>query len=790
MFKFFTNDLRRNLIKIICLTVGLSVGFLLVAKIYFEQTYDTFFTDIDRIYRLTESVVQNGEYREYPNVPAGMAKEISRNLPQVEEATTITHLTGNTTIKLDDGRLFEVKEILLADTSFFNLLDTRIIEGDPRIAMGIENQVMIPRSLADKIGGDVMGLQLVNIGFTDDIKMTIAGVYEDYPLNSTIPNGIYMSMASCEKIGWGSTENLLGNESFEGYVKLAKGVKPEEMHGPIINMLKKKLPDMVFDISDYRIWLRPLKGFYSSRDVVKTMSWMLGMLATVMIMCAGLNYLLIVIGQLTGRSKEMAVRKCYGTGRRQIFIRVMGESLFFLLVSLGLAILIAFSLSGLCKELLGYTPQQLFSTGKVWIVEGAVCSGLLVVTGVLPSIMYCRTPVANAFRPANHGRRIWKLALLAIQFFASGLLVCLLLLTGRQYAMVGNLPLGYDYENIGIFMQNDLEWERVNTIRKELGKLPFVEGTATYVRDFTDLGGANNVWTEGQFDNQVNVADLGVANPELIDVMGIKIVQGRNFREESDTTSNEVLVDERFIDIMQKYFSMEDRDVVGKTIYMTGHSNDMRAPLPLNIVGVFENMRRGGFETESADQRAAVLFPTSWTLGWVYVRFTELTPENLKAAQKVIDSLSEGHEIYITPYKTRIEALREPIKRFGTSVLVVGIAIIIIALIGLIGYVADEVNRRSKEIAIRKVNGTSASKILQLFCLDILRVALPSVILGGVAAILIGQRWLSQFTDRVSLNPLGMVVALILLLFLILAIVIYNCMRVAHSNPVDHLRSE
>ncbi|MDE7350102.1 MAG: ABC transporter permease, partial [Muribaculaceae bacterium] len=93
MFKFFTSDLRRNLIKILCLTVGLAVGFLLVAKIYFQQSYDSFFPDIDRIYRLTESVVQNGEYREYQNTPGGSAPELQRNISQIEKATRFTVLT-------------------------------------------------------------------------------------------------------------------------------------------------------------------------------------------------------------------------------------------------------------------------------------------------------------------------------------------------------------------------------------------------------------------------------------------------------------------------------------------------------------------------------------------------------------------------------------------------------------------------------------------------------------------------------------------------------------------------
>ncbi len=214
-------------------------------------------------------------------------------------------------------------------------------------------------------------------------------------------------------------------------------------------------------------------------------------------------------------------------------------------------------------------------------------------------------------------------------------------------------------------------------------------------------------------------------------------------------------------------------------------------PVPVfTIVGVVGNIRRGSFENGNSDSRAAVFFPTRNIRGNVFIRFTELTPENLSAAQKVLDSINDGEDIYILPYKMRIEAKRSSIKMFGMAVMVVGIAIMIIALIGLIGYVADEVNRRAKEIAIRKVNGTSANKIVRLFCIDVLKVALPSLLAGGALAMVIGQRWLSQFTDRVSLSPISMAGCLLVLLILIMGVVVVNTLRVARSNPIEHLRSE
>ncbi len=790
MFKFFTSDLRRNLIKILCLSVGLAVGFLLIAKIYFELSYDSFFPDVDRIYKIKYSAVHNGDYQEYDGTPGGIAPELKRNISQVEVATRITRLTDDFKVKLSDGRAYEMPYVYLADTCFFDVFKAEILEGDPHNALVVKDQVMIPQSLAEKIGGNVLGQQITISEWGDDYKMTIGGVYKDFPLNSTINNAVYLSLPSIGHFTFDGSEFLLGNDRYRSYVILTEDTAPDVATNLMYEHLKTKIDEEAFRLYDLKVVLTPLPGDYSSQEGVRNMSWMLGLLAVIMLLCAGLNYLLIVIGQLSVRGKEMAIRKCYGTDKKSIFKIMMGESLFFLLISMGLAILIAFSFSDLCKELLGYSPKELFSTGRVWIVEGLICVVLLIFTGVIPAIIYSRTPVSQAFRPAVHGRKIWKLVLLAVQFFATGLILCLLVLIGRQYAMVGTLDMGLDFENVGIFYRHPMSDERTSTVMKELQKLPFVESVATANNDPTNWQNGNNIWTEGKEEDNVNISDQELVNPELFDVFGIEFIQGSNFSENLDSTVNQIIVDEQMIEVLQKYFGETDGDIVGKSIYITGHGNGDGYPPLFTIVGVVGNIRRGGFESGNVDTRAEVFFPSKRVRSYVFIRFTELTPENLSAAQKVIDSISDGDEIYITPYKMRIDAKRHEIKNFGMSVMVVGVAIILIALIGLIGYVGDEVNRRAKEIAIRKVNGTSAKKIVRLFCIDVLKVAVPSLMAGGAVAIVIGQRWLSQFTDRVSISPLSMLACLLVLIILIMAVVVINTLRVARSNPIDHLRSE
>ena len=302
---------------------------------------------------------------------------------------------------------------------------------------------MIPRSLAEAISGDVVGLRFTGFGFPDDFIFTIGGVYEDFPINSTIPNALYLSLPSIGLFSHDGRENWMGNDRYKSYVRLSKGTDPEDMKSGIRKMLEDNIDKETLDTSNYGVSLKKLVGVYTSQGVVKTMTWMLTFLAIIMLMSAGLNYLLIVIGQMGHRSKEMAVRKCFGTGNSGIFGRVMAESLFFLLTSLILAVILIYVFSDTCRELLGYTPQQLFSTKRIWIVFVF----LLIVSGVVPAWLYCRTPVASAFRNRLNNRRSWKVALLALQFFATGLLMCLLVIVGGQYNRIVKTDMGFEYRS-------------------------------------------------------------------------------------------------------------------------------------------------------------------------------------------------------------------------------------------------------------------------------------------------------------------------------------------------------
>ena len=365
MLKFFTSDLRRNLTKIFCLTIGLAIGLLLVAKAFVEQSFDHAIPEYENVYLAKESVTRNGEFSEYLSTPGAIAPGLKRYVPQVEKATRVSTLFGSLAVRTPDGRLVDVDGVTLADSCLFDVLRWPVISGNPKEALTVEDYCMIPRSLAEKLGDDVMGMTLTSPDVGDSYKVIVAGVYEDFPINSTFRNVIYLSLPTIGKFKHDGRDNWVGNDCYRSYVRLAKGASQADVTPHIRRMLKENVDNEALEVFKFNIALMPLTDVYNSQDSVKTMIWVLSLLAFIILVSASLNYLLIVIGQLGKRGKEMAVRKCYGTSNRKIFMRIMGESVFFLAVSIALAVLIVLSLSDQCEMLLGYPASVLLSSPDV-----------------------------------------------------------------------------------------------------------------------------------------------------------------------------------------------------------------------------------------------------------------------------------------------------------------------------------------------------------------------------------------------------------------------------------------
>ena len=777
---------QHNWIKIVCLAVGLATGIVLIGKAGFEQSWDKFFPTSDRIYVVCEDIIMDGEYKHYPQTAGAVAHGIKRYCPQVEAATRYTSFAWDMPIVTDDDKRVRTNYALV-DSCFFDVFPFRILVGNPKKTLSQVDCCMIPRSLAEKLMGIENPLDLVGKKIYYNIRggwaLTVGGIYEDIPLNSKLHGmEVMVSMPTITRIMFDGRDNWVGNDRYESYVRLAKGIMPDDLKPQIEKMKRDNLPldELKKAGVDLGFSVQPLVDYHTKDEGTRRMTWIVSILAAVLIGCAVMNYLLLVIGGISQRAKEMAVHQCYGAEARHIYQKVLTESVIHLLLSLTLAALLLFLFKDTIEELVGAPLIVLLLTGSnIWLIV-STCLVVLLITGLVPSWIYTHIPLAAAFKNYNHSHRIWKLLLLGLQFASATFLIILLIVVGRQYRMMVHDDLGYDYSTLGSMLVDGVSIEQRQLAMDELRKLSSVKGVTMSYANLTQHQSGDNILLPGDDREYMNIADLYYVGDGYFDVMEIPLVSGRTFTEQTDTL-REVMVSRKFEERMKELAGWDQ--ALGKQIICTSFQG------PYTIVGVFEDTRIGSIT--NPDTRPSVCYYSRKPeqMHYILIRFQSM--DGLEAANKLVKELvTDNPDISIVPYNQMVTELYTDAHRFRTTVMIGGLVALIIALIGLIGYLAGEIARRQKEIAIRKVNGARIADVLKLFHTDILRVALPAVVIGATGAWYVARLWLEQFSEKTTLSPIILVGGALAVIIVILSVVCLGCYRVASSNPVNYLKTE
>lgn len=780
---------QHNEMKIISLSIGLTIGLVLIAKVYFEQSYDHFYPDLDRVYRIQSDILHDNKIRNYECTSGGTALLLQKEIPEIETVTRFTSL-GEANFTLTES-LKKIKgEVIMADTCLFDILPRPVLLGEAKQILSQPMYVLVSRTLAEKIGGDVAG-QTFTIDEMPGRTLTIGGVFEDVPKNSNASYDIILSMASASQFMWeGSPTNLIGNDRYYSFVKLYPESDLEDVHTQIKNTIDKYFPQSEREKYgvDINYTLLPLKDIHGTIPSVKRMSWLLALLAAALIFTAIMNYLLIVISSMIERGKMVTIHKCYGASARNIHSMIFSEAFLHILISLLIACGLLFAFRGTVEELLNASlGALLISKGSLFLL--LVCIVILLITGLVPGYLYARIPVALAFRNFRERKRNWKLILLSVQFMAAGFLLSLLAVIGKQYHHMVNDNPGYAYENLAYYSLAGTDSTARQKVIDEVKRWPEVAGVSSFSQlPFTpvlDING-NNIYLPGNDKELFNIADLYSVSDDYLEVMEIPVIAG-NFFTETLHASGEVMVDRNFVEKMKTVAGWDD-NIVGKRIFITEHSQIFDANSLFTICGVYENFRLGTISDQ--DNRPSILFYSSTPAEYLLVKFHQLTPSAIKSLEETISGIFPDREMPVLTFRTELTNRYKDSRQFRDSVMIGGIITLLIALIGLTGYVDDEISRRRKELAIRRVNGATVGEIVRIFFRDIMYIAIPSVIIGAAIARYVAQHWQEQFTEKVILSSTLFIISILVILLVISISVIYRIYQAAKQNPVNNLRSE
>lgn len=642
---------------------------------------------------------------------------------------------------------------------FFQTFGIPVLKGNPNDLIN-SNTLFVSESFARRFFGDADPIGKVLI-LERKTEMIVRGVYRDIPENTMFKADFVVSVHKeggyKDGAGWG------GNDIFYAVFRTGEASDIEVVNDNIQRMVEKYMPT---EHNGWKLELSviPLATKHQTSSETTKRLVIYGFLGFSIFFVAIMNYMLIVIATLGRRAKSVGVHKCNGANNGNIFSMFMMETGIIVLVSILVCAFIIFNARDLIEDLLSVRLASLFTWGTLWVPLLVVVL-LFLLAGVLPGRIFSHIPVTQVFRRYTDGKKGWKRSLLFIQFTGVSFVLGLLLVTLMQYSHLMNRDMGINTAGL-VEAESWLDIEIVPHMRDEIRRQPMVESVAT--ASHSVLG---QYWTKGLMGSdgkRIGVLNMNYVDFNYPDVVGITIIEGKPMTHAKDLLVNEEIVR------LKKWTD----GAVGKPFDEIKEGT---------IVGVFRDVRNQSFYQA---QQPIVLIGGNAFNHTFNVRLKEPYDENLKRLNEFMDKTFPQVALTFHTVDDMLSEIYKDVYRFRNSVLITSGFILLIVIMGLIGYVNDETQRRSKEIAIRKVNGAEASNILRLLVCDILYVSIPSILLGIVIAYFIGKAWLEQFAEQVDLNPLLFLATALVVAIIIVACVVLKAWHIANENPVNSIKSE
>ncbi len=784
---------EHTITRIISLATGLAFGILLLAEVFYYYSYDSFYPDASRIYVVHENFKPDKSVEKlmsYPNVSGAIAPGLKAEVPGIEAACRLNSI-GKNVFYTENLNSYEA-EFSLSDEYLFDVLPRPMISGNPKEILKTPMSCMISDKIAKAIGGEVIG-KVITLKRFPDKKLTIAGVFKDLPENTNYEYDILISMVSTKQFTWDGTANWMGNDRYYSCVKLEPGVSPESLAPAVrkmqeihqdISKLEKEQGGLVLKYS-----FLPIRKIYA--DSVKDMIIILSTIAFAVLFVSLMNYILLTLSALVNRAKSSAIHKTFGAQTENLQQMIFIETFLLFFISVIGAVLIIAASKPIAESQLQHSISAVLNPYVIWPLLGVIVV-LVLVTGYLPGRFFSRIPVATVFQSYKLKNNAWKLVLLAIQFIGASFILTLMIIVTMQYSRMKNADHGYRIKGVYYGSTVGMEGSKLSAVLNELRAMPEVEKVGLGYDLPMHGASGNNVLSQDRKSDLFNVADFYQADEMYFSILNIQVSVGHNFSPENAAT-NDVLISQKGADLLKLNNGWTD-GVVGKQIEITEHGST-------TICGVFPDFIINSMA--DPDLRPSVFFYLPEE------KFEQLKTERPSASFIILVKVHEGAEAGMIKKITNVFNLGMPQKDatirsledelqnkyitqkgFRNSLMTGNIVILLISIIGLLGYTTNEANRHQKEVAIRKIHGATLSNILRVFIFELEYIAIPSVLAGLVGAWFTANKWMQNFAVKVPLHWGIFVLCSFSVLLLVALVAAVNYYRAANRNPIEALRYE
>ncbi len=784
-----------TLLNISGLALGLGTGLILFLLVRYHNSFDTFHTNYDRIYRVNVQSDGNNDKNYTPGVYPVFAEAFNSEFPEAEEVTFISYRAGSFIVipqaQGEPKKYEEESGVGYAQPSIFKVFDRKILWGDAEKGLDEPNEAILSKRLAIKYFGkeDAVGQVLKYEGR----EFRVTAIMEDFPSNTDLPFDLLASYGTIKKEkdenGW----NGIWSDD-QCYFKVKEGSSISDIEARIPAFVTKYLGDQSKNRDHTTFIMQPFSqihfderfGNYNYNTVSSTMLLSLSMIGVFLLLTACINFINLTTAEAVKRSKEVGIRKSLGSSRAQLVFQFLGETFLITVISIIGAVVIAEVGLSLLNPFLDLSLALNFTTDlTLWIFLMGTLIIVSLLSGFYPSLVVSGFNPVSALKNqvrANHSSGFnLRRGLVVLQFVISQLLIFGTVVLISQMNYIKNKDLGFRQDAILTLPipeeEKPVEGDGVSKMRTLRETLLTVAGVeATSLSSTPPSSGSvstTDFYIEG--DERNYRTQVKQVDGNYINLYGLELLAGESVID-SDTAQSFV-VNERLLQVAG--FSSAE-EIIGKRIRMWGKN--------LPVTGVVKN-----FHTVSLQNplEATIMFNRIHGYETLSVK---LNPKSIQQSlEQIQQHWEKTYPEFIYSYQfvdDQIREFYENEQRMSVMLTVFTSLAIFIGCLGLFGLTVFMANQKTKEIGVRKVLGASVESILFLFSREFIKLILIGFCVAAPMAWYFSNEYLDQFAYKVSVGPSVFLMGLAVTCTIALVTVAYRSFHAAMANPVNSLRSE
>jgi putative ABC transport system permease protein len=791
----FRNLRKRKLytaINLLGLTIALISFIAISLYIHHEWSYDRMMTDADRIYKINQEFVSNGESELVGSSPALLPVTLREEFTEVEKATLVFDLSIFSSVMVDAGQgNQEESKFAFVDEYFYDVFDFRMIVGNRETVHSEPNQLVLTESTANRLFGSAVNAEGKSLK-VDGEDYLVTGVMQDFPSTSHMEFDFLASF----KTHRDSREPRWSPSNYYNYVKMKPDADMDQFKSNMDQMVDKYLGS---DMDEYgfqtAFFTQPLTSIHLGDPTLNPIKpgteikylYIFGIVAILLLAIGIINYVNLATAEATERNKEVGLRKVMGAGRMQLFGQFVSESMLLsfgaILVSILLLYLIAIPFENFGGVPLNF--ELLFSpAGMAGLLGLALIVGLL--AGFYPSMILSQMqPLKAMGNKFKIGGGAWvRKSLVVFQFFVSMGLLISTFVVKNQLAFMQEVNLGYEKEQVVALNYHHNMREAIPTLRDEMVR----SGAAISISRAADMPhnvkAGYKIFPGGDNTREFMITGYA-ADPDLIKTINLDLLEGQNYSEsdpsrsslEDENSQMPILLNESAVAEM----GWTAKEAIGKRVNVGFTNNALVKGVVKDFYFNSLHQKVGPMVIFNDPNEANILLiklnagnpkANLATIGEVWKKLVPDRPFNPKFLDQEYASLYQSEQNVSLIFS-----------------LFAGIAVFI-ALMGLFGLVSYVALRRTREISIRKVLGATQGDVLQVLSMDFLKLLGVSAVLAIGFGIWFSDSWLGAFANRTALTIWPFVIAILLVMVLAILTIGYRSWKVFRLNPATTLKSE